>query len=967
MAADERPPGSDSDEASAASSEPSQATPGDAVEQPAQEAAAKEEAAVEQPTPDAKEAPHAPAKDGPAKEGPAMERSAAKPVARTVLQRINDVVFTLEQGMVAFFLLAIAFMVFIDVVQRRLVAPDSKLADLFDGPLFFLPRETVETIAPFIGAALGLGILVFAYRAAERQRGKPILSIPGSAWILGIATAVGFAAMGYMIITIPSWIVYLVLWFAGLAGFTYGQLKDKREGYTLRLGVAWAVVTPLVVYIATSWFPEGYSWAKEIALIMTLWVGLFGASICVHEGKHIRLEALEKSHPEQAKVALAVLGRLVAAVFSGFMAFLGYRYLFSSEGGMFYVPMRLEQTRIPIWFEMLAVPVAFGLTAIRLAASAVSAAMGGSYGDPAKAEGMEDAERLAAEAAKAKAAEEKAEEKKAAPAPAKRPTTFLIVTGIIVVSAFFGPAGIMVAAILAGALLAQPLFVVLGAVVLLCFALWGDAGEPYLVQVSPLVERIAGLADNPALLAIPLFISSGAIMAHGDISKKLVRFAQSLLGWLPGGLAISAVFACMVFAAISGSSPATVIAIGGIMAPALIKDRYRPEFAHGLVTSSGSLGILIPPSIPMIVYQIVNTSAPMRVEELFAAGYGPGLVIGGVLMGYSMYRGVVDKTPRQAFVFREIIDAGADGFWALMFPIIIMGGITTGIFNAVESAAVSVIYAIAVEVWVHRAIKISDLPKIMHEVGVLLGSFLVILVVAICFGEFLEVEGIPRMASDWIASMNLEPWQFLLVVNLLLLVVGCLMDIMSAIFIFVPLLGPMAMAMGIDPLHFAIIFIVNLEIGYLTPPVGLNLFVSSTLFNKPVEYMIRAVLPFIALMGIGLMIITYYPPISGDFGRWILGVPAYVAPPPMEETGDGEVGDDEVDDDDDDVPARPSCEPPEDLNCDGTVTMEEMTAFAGSEEEDEAPPPHACEPPEDLNCDGTVTMEEMTEFAGDME
>jgi C4-dicarboxylate transporter DctM subunit len=892
-------------------------------------------------------------------------RAVAPSRPRSILQVINDVVFTLEQGMVAFFLLAIAFMVFIDVAQRRLVAPDSKLADLFDGPLFFLPRETVEAIAPYLGAALGIGILVFAYRAAEKQRGKPIIAIAGSAWVLGLATAVGFAALGYMIIAVPSWIVYLVLWGAGVAGFTYVLLRDKPEGYALRLGVAWGVLTPLVIYVAVEWFPEGYSWAKEIALIMTLWVGLFGASVCVHEGKHIRLEALEKTHPEKLKVALSVLGRLTAAAFAAFMAFLGHRYLFSEEGGMFYVPMRLEQTRIPIWFEMLAVPLAFGLTAIRLTASAISAALGGTYGDPAKPEGMEEAERLAAETSSADA-DDALVRKADVPKPTRPSTTFIVVVVLIIASLFFGPTGLLVATILSGVLLAQPLFVVLGAVVLVCFALWGQESEPYLLQVSPLIERIAGLADNPVLLAIPLFISSGAIMAHGDISKKLIRFAQSMLGWLPGGLAISAVFACMVFAAISGSSPATVIAIGGIMAPALIKDRYNPEFSHGLVTSSGSLGILIPPSIPMIVYQIVNTSAPMRVEELFAAGYGPGMVIGGVLMGYSMYRGVVDKTPRQAFQTKEMIEAGTDGFWALMFPVIIMGGITAGIFNAVESAAVSVVYAIAVEVWVHRAIKLGDLPKIMHEVGVLLGSFLVILVVAICFGEFLEMENIPRMASDWIASMSLEPWQFLLVVNVLLLVVGCLMDIMSAIFIFVPLLGPMAMAMGIDPLHFAIIFIVNLEIGYLTPPVGLNLFVSSTLFNKPVEYMIRAVLPFIALMGAGLMIITYYPPLSGDFGRWLLGVPAYVAPAPVEGGETGELGELEEDEDEPTTPAV-ACDPPDDLNCDGTVTMEEMTSYAAglgaeedAEDEEEAP---ACDPPEDLNCDGTVTMEEMTDYA----
>jgi C4-dicarboxylate transporter DctM subunit len=902
----------------------------------------------------------------PPAETPASPAPTPPRPARGPLAVLNDLLFTLEQGMVAFFLLAIAFMVFVDVVQRRLVAPDNKLADLLDGPLFFLDRATVETISPFLGAAAGIGVLVFAYRAAEKQTGKALLPFPGSAWILGLGTAAALAGVGYLIVAVPSWIVYLIFWGAGMIGFTAAQLRAKGDGWAMRLGVGWGVLTPAVVYVAVTWFPEGYSWAKEIALVMTLWVGLFGASVCVHEGKHIRLEALEKAHPTRWKRALTVISRLVAAGFTAFMAFLAWRYLFKPEGGMFHVPMRLEQTRIPIWFEMLAVPLAFGLTTLRLVASAASAALGGTYGDAAKAEGMEEAERLAAERAKAEGKTYEGTKE-----AEKGPTTFLIVLGLIVVAAFFGPGGMLVSVILLGALLAQPLFVVLGSVVLVCFALWGSSSEPYLDQVSPLVERIAGLADNPALLAIPLFISSGAVMAHGDISKKLIRFAQSLVGWLPGGLAISAVFACMIFAAISGSSPATVIAIGGIMGPALIRDRYEPQFAHGLVTSAGSLGILIPPSIPMIVYQIVNTRDPIRVEDLFASGWGPGLVIGGVLMGYSLYRGIADGTPRQPFSGKELLEAGTTGFWALMFPVLIMGGITTGIFNAVESAAVSVIYAIAVEVWIHRAIKLSDLPKIMQEVGVLLGSFLVILVVAICFGEFLEVQGVPRMASDWIASMDLERWQFLLVVNLLLLVVGCLMDIMSAIFVFVPLLAPMASALGIDPLHFAIIFIVNLEIGYLTPPVGLNLFVASTLFGKPVDYMIRSVLPFIGLMFIGLMIITYYPPLSGQLGRWINGSPPWTWTPPAE--GEGEVGaeEEEVEEDGaDDGPARPACEPPEDLNCDGNVTMEEITEFSsmGEEpEEEEAPARPACDPPEDLNCDGNVTMEEITEYSAGLE
>ncbi|MCC7535137.1 MAG: TRAP transporter large permease subunit, partial [Deltaproteobacteria bacterium] len=212
-----------------------------------------------------------------------------------------------------------------------------------------------------------------------------------------------------------------------------------------------------------------------------------------------------------------------------------------------------------------------------------------------------------------------------------------------------------------------------------------------------------------------------------------------------------------------------------------------------------------------------------------------------------------------------------DGFWSLLFPLMILGGIYLGIFNAVESAAMSVVYALVVELFLHRALKFSDLPKVFQETALLLGSLLVILVVATSLGEFLEGEGIPELASEWVGSMNLSQWQFLIVINLLLLVVGCLMDIMSAIFIFVPLLAPMAATLGVHPIHFAIVFIVNLEIGYLTPPVGLNLFVASTLFNKPLGFLIKSVLPFILVMFACLMVITYWPGLTKGGADLVMG------------------------------------------------------------------------------------------------
>jgi C4-dicarboxylate transporter DctM subunit len=451
----------------------------------------------------------------------------------------------------------------------------------------------------------------------------------------------------------------------------------------------------------------------------------------------------------------------------------------------------------------------------------------------------------------------------------ERKLPLLIILVLIILLPFLGKGGILASALLAAALIGSPLFVLIGVATLGSLFLW--SGFRSLTEFSIIIEGIRSLADSPTLLAIPFFIMSGAVMSKGKISQRLVDFAQAFIGWVPGGMAMSGVIACMLFAAISGSSPATVVAIGSMMGPALIAAGYRERFAHGLLTSAGSLGILIPPSIPMIVYPIVNQGAVIEVERLFASGFGPGLVMGSILIGYSFYHGMADKVPTQPFRFKRLATATRDGFWALMFPILILGGIYGGIFNAVEASAISVIYAVVVEVWLHRAMKLKDLPTIFGETGIFLGSFLVIMVMALALGEFLEKEEVPARMVEWIQGKDLEYWQFLLLLNMMLLVVGMMMDILSAMFVFVPLLAPISASMGVDPMHFGIIFIVNLEIGYLTPPVGLNLFVASALYEKGLGHVIRSVAPFVGLMLIGLAIITWYPKLSVGLGNAIMG------------------------------------------------------------------------------------------------
>lgn len=448
-------------------------------------------------------------------------------------------------------------------------------------------------------------------------------------------------------------------------------------------------------------------------------------------------------------------------------------------------------------------------------------------------------------------------------------------------------------------LLSVPLFVLIGAATAIAYVMFGDVQSLWEVG---LVENIRELTDKPPLLAIPFFVLSGAIMSHGAIARRLVNVARAFFSGVPGGLGIATVAACMFFAAISGSSPVTVITIGGVMYPALIKAGYPDRFSTGLVTSAGTLGILIPPSIPMIVYAIfASSTSVIQVEELFLAGIGPGLLIGLLLGSYCLVMGIKKGERFRRPDLGEIKRSLIDGFWSMMLPGVILGGIYTGIFTATEAAAVSVIYALVVELFIHGELEIKQVPAVFAEATILMGSLLVIFAMAVGLNALLSDLSIPEQAAAWITSFDLTPFTFMLVLNGFLLIVGCLMDIMSAIMILVPLLAPMAVLCGIDPIHLGVVFIVNLELGYLTPPMGLNLFVSSSIFEKSLGDVIKSVVPFSLLLLAAVMIVTYVPTISLGPVNLLKGRDFYVPFPseaackaPTDE--DGEPVDDSVDD-----------------------------------------------------------------------
>lgn len=405
-------------------------------------------------------------------------------------------------------------------------------------------------------------------------------------------------------------------------------------------------------------------------------------------------------------------------------------------------------------------------------------------------------------------------------------------------------------------LFGAPLFTALGVVTLACVYFLGDG---FLVEV---VADMFNTVNKDMLLAIPFFVAAGQIMTEGSIARRLVAAAQAWFAWLPAGLAVTAVIACIFFAAVSGSSAVTLIAVGSVLYPALRKAGYPENFSLGLLTAGGSLGVLVPPSIPMILYAVVVSTPdrPVPVGDLYLAGILPALFIAASLAGYSMWahRGMA----RERFRWSEALAATRKGFWSLLLPFIVLGSIYSGFCTATEAAAVSVLYALAVELLIHREIRIGKVPDMLVQGGLTMGTLFLVIVLSMSLNQYLALEQIPqRLAEDIQGLISGKP-AFAVLVNLFLLVAGCPMDMMSAILLLGPILSPMAAAYGFDPVHFGIIFIVNMEIGYLTPPIGLNLFIASTVFKAPMDKVVRACLPYILLMIACLGIITWFPFLS---------------------------------------------------------------------------------------------------------
>ena len=362
------------------------------------------------------------------------------------------------------------------------------------------------------------------------------------------------------------------------------------------------------------------------------------------------------------------------------------------------------------------------------------------------------------------------------------------------------------------------------------------------------------------LLAIPFFILSGQLLTTGGVARRLINFANACVGHLRGGLAMGSVLACMFFAAISGSSPATVVAIGSIVIGGMVRHGYSKEFAAGVICNAGTLGILIPPSIPMVIYAAATETS---VGKLFVAGFLPGLILGLMLMVAIFFAAWHLDIPKQPRVpFPDVLRAARDAFWGLALIFVILGGIYGGVFTPTEAAAVAVIYALVVAVWIYKDLKLSDLPRVLLDSGKVTVMLMFIIANAMLFAHVLTTQRIPHFMAESIISANMQPWVFLLVVNLILIVAGDFMEPSAIILILAPIFMPIAVRLGIDPIHFGIIMVVNMEIGMITPPVGLNLFVTSGLTGMSLWEVLKASAPWIMILVLFLLLITYVPWIS---------------------------------------------------------------------------------------------------------
>jgi len=613
------------------------------------------------------------------------------------------------------------------------------------------------------------------------------------------------------------------------------------------------VVLPLAEIVSRRAFSRGIPGSGPIVQHLTLWVGFLGAAIAARDGKLLALATGTFIPPGLWRRAADIFAAAFGACAAVMLAWGGWQMvMIEREAGT------NIGADIQAWVAQLVLPIAFALIAARvvwrpgfnaLTPATDDARLKGSRstGDGTSA----PADRTSPIAADRRSASLSGERNLWVD---RALASLGIVAGILLVrtpSLVEGHTLVPVfIVIVVAAVAGTPLFAILGGTAALLFMHDGVPSATILVETY-------SLSVSPTLPAIPLFTLAGFLLAEGRASERLLRVFRAFFGWIPGGTAVVCAVLCSFFTVFTGGSGVTILALGGVLFPALLKDGYREKFALGLLTASGSLGLLLPPALPLILYAVV---AQIPIEDIFIGGILPGILLTTMVAGWGVREGIQSRAGRYPFRAGEAFASLWAAKWELAIPVLVLVAMFSGLATAVEAAALTALYALIVQAVIHRDLSLRrDLPRAFTECVTVIGGVLIILGVAQGFTSYLVGAQVPAMLVEWVRGHITSRLVFLFVLNLFLLAVGWLMEIFAAIVVVVPLIVPLGVAFGIHPVHLGIIFIANLELGFLTPLVGLNIFLASYRFKRPVLEVCAAALPMMAILGIGVLVITYIP------------------------------------------------------------------------------------------------------------
>jgi C4-dicarboxylate transporter, DctM subunit len=593
------------------------------------------------------------------------------------------------------------------------------------------------------------------------------------------------------------------------------QLMHRVEDWLIVTCLFLMALFPLTETIFRILGIVGFTGSTDYVRHLTLWIGFMGAMLAAREGKHFSLHSGTDALPPQVNRIAKIFTAAISVAVSASLSLAGFKFVISESAS----PAQIAGW-MPQWIVLIIMPVGFAFIALRFL-------LRSSDRWP---------DRLAVAAG-----------------------SFLLIMGAFILSSHYAGSLLIPGFIILiiAAIAGSPIFVVIGGIALLLFLSDG-------ISIAAIPVEAYRIVASPVLPTIPLFTLAGYILAEGGASRRFVRLFRALLGWMPGGAAVAAACVCTFFTTFTGASGVTILALGGILLPVLLKNGFNEKFSIGLLTATGSLGLLFPPSLPVIFYGVVSHTA---IDKLFLAGIVPGMVLLISVSLYGVKHGLKSTVKPAPFRGDEAWSALWESKWEAALPIIVFICIFGGFTTLVEASAITAIYAFITECFIYKDIQISGLVQAFVKSTTLVGGILIILCVAMGLTNYMVDAQIPLLAADWVRSTIHSRILFLLILNVFLLVVGCLMDIFSAIMVIVPLIIPMGEVFHINPLHLGIIFLANLEVGYLTPPVGMNLFLSSFRFEKPLASIYRDTLPFFILMHVVVLLITYVPSLT----LWLAG------------------------------------------------------------------------------------------------